>query len=321
MLSRGIFGVTVSAALFTATAITAQTYFVVGTGGVTGVYYPTGGAICRLVNRTSDETGLKCAVEPSSGSIANIQAIRSGTMEFGVVQSDWQYHAVEGDSVFQNDGPFSQLRSVMSLHPEPFTVLARADADASVFEDLKGKRVNIGSPGSGQRNTTEILLDALGWTTDDFGTAIERQAVEQSAVLCGDVIDATVYVVGHPSGAVQEATTACDSRLVSVSGEVVDELVEAFPFYREAVIPGGLYRGNADDVPTFGVGATLVTSTDVPVQVVYDLTKAIFDNLDDFRMLHPALANLSETEMVEAGLSAPLHDGALRYYRERGWVQ
>ncbi|WP_226627288.1 TAXI family TRAP transporter solute-binding subunit [Alloyangia pacifica] len=298
-----------------------QTFISIGTGGVTGVYYPTGGAICRLVNRGRSEHGIRCGVESTGGSVFNINAIRGGELEFGVAQSDWQYHAYNGTSRFEETGAFEGLRAVFSVHPEPFTVVARADAGIETFEDLKGKRVNVGNPGSGQRGTMEVLMNKLGWTMDDFAVASELQAAEQSQALCDNNIDAMVYTVGHPSGSIQEATTACDSVLVEVSGEAIDELVSENPFYRTATIPGGMYRGNDEDVHTFGVGATFVTSEDVPEEVVYQVVKAVFDNIDQFRGLHPAFANLDPAEMASAGLSAPLHPGAERYFQEAGLME
>ena len=199
-------------------------------------------------------------------------------------------------------------------------MVARADSGITNFEDLKGKRVNIGNPGSGQRGTMEVLMEALGWTTDDFALATELKAAEQSAALCDNQIDAMVYTVGHPSGSIQEATTACDSVLVNVTGEAVDKLISENSFYRSATIPGGMYRGNDGDTTTFGVGATFVTSADVSEDVVYTLVSAVFDNIEDFKGLHPAFGVLKPEEMATAGLSAPLHDGAAKYYKEKGLI-
>ncbi|MFO7921348.1 MAG: TAXI family TRAP transporter solute-binding subunit [Nioella sp.] len=308
---------------FGAGAVAAQddTFVTIGTGGVTGVYYPTGGAICRLVNRGRSEHGIRCGVESTGGSVFNINAIRGGELEFGVAQSDWQYHAYNGTSRFEEQGAFEDLRAVFSVHPEPFTVVARADSGITDFEDLQGMRVNVGNPGSGQRGTMEVLMEAMGWTMDDFAVASELQAAEQSQALCDNNIDAMVYTVGHPSGSIQEATTACDSVLVNVTGDAVDMLVEENPFYRVATIPGGMYRGNDEDTMTFGVGATFVTSADVSDDVVYEIVSAVMENIDQFRGLHPAFAILEPAEMANDGLSAPLHAGAERYYREAGLIE
>jgi TRAP transporter TAXI family solute receptor len=299
----------------------ADRFVTIGTGGVTGVYYPTGGAICRLVNKSKKEHGIRCSVESTGGSIYNVNTIRAGELDLGIAQSDWQYHAYNGTSKFEDKGAFKELRAVFSVHPEPFTVVARADSGIKSFEDLKGKRVNIGNPGSGQRGTMEVLMERYGWTADDFKLASELKASEQSKALCDNKIDAMVYVVGHPSGAIKEATTSCESTIVSVKGEKVDALLADNSFYRTATVPGGMYKGNDADTMTFGVGATFVSSTSVPDDVVYNIVKAVFENFDTFKKLHPAFANLKKEEMIKDGLSAPLHPGAAKYYKEAGLLK
>ena len=297
----------------------AQNQFVtIGTGGVTGVYYPTGGAICRLVNKTRKEHGIRCSVESTGGSVYNLNTIRAGELDMGVAQSDWQYHAYHGTSKFKDQGANKDLRAVFSVHPEPFTVVARADSGVKDFMDLKGKRVNIGNPGSGQRGTMEVLMGALGWTNADFKLASELKSSEQASALCDNKIDAIVFTVGHPSGSIKEATTSCDSVMVNVTGAAVDKLVKDADYYRTATIPGGMYRGTATDTKTFGVGATFVSSATVPEKVIYNVVKAVFENFDDFKKLHPAFNNLRKEEMIKDGLSAPLHRGAAKYYKEAG---
>lgn len=296
--------------------VRAESFITIGTGGVTGVYYPTGGAICRLVNKDRDAHGIRCSVESTGGSIYNINTIRAGELDLGIAQSDWQYHAYNGTSKFADNGPFKSLRAVFSIHPEPFTVVARADSGIKTFMDLKGKRVNIGNPGSGQRGTMEVLMKALGWTNKDFALVSELKASEQSKALCDNKIDAMIYTVGHPSGAIKEATTSCDSVIVEVAGPVVDKLIAENDFYRVATVPGGMYKGSANDVKTFGVGATFVSSAQTDKALIYQVVKSVFTNFDTFRKLHPAFANLKKEEMVKDGLSAPLHDGAKQYYQE-----
>ena len=295
-----------------------QTFISIGTGGVTGVYYPAGGAICRLVNRDRAEHGIRCGVESTGGSIFNLNALRDGELEFGIVQSDWQYHSFNGTSQFEDQGPYEELRAIFSLHPEPFTVVARSDAGISSIEDLEGMRVNIGNPGSGQRATMDVVMEAMGWSTDTFSQATELPPGEQALALCDNNVDAIVYTVGHPSGAIQEATTACDTVLVNVDNDAIRALVDDRDYYRMATIPGGMYRGTDDDITTFGVGATFVSSTDVSDDVAFAVTRAIMEDLDTFRGLHPALDILEAELMVTDGNSAPLHPGAERYYREAG---
>ncbi|MGF1684680.1 TAXI family TRAP transporter solute-binding subunit [Photobacterium minamisatsumaniensis] len=312
----------ISASVFLfAPAALSESFITIGTGGVTGVYYPTGGAICRLVNKDRKDHGIRCSVESTGGSIYNINTIRAGELDLGIAQSDWQYHAYNGTSKFESKGPFKSLRSVFSIHPEPFTVVARADSGIKTFADLKGKRVNIGNPGSGQRGTMEVLMAALGWTEKDFTLVAELKASEQSKALCDNKIDAMVYTVGHPSGAIKEATTSCDSVIVEVAGPVVDKLVNENDFYRVATVPGGMYKGSENDVKTFGVGATFVSSAAVDKQLIYQVVKSVFTDFDTFKKLHPAFAHLNKAEMTTDGLSAPLHDGAKQYYEEAGLIK
>jgi TRAP transporter TAXI family solute receptor len=295
-----------------------QTFVTIGTGGVTGVYYPTGGAICRLVNKSRKVHGIRCTVESTGGSVYNLNTIAAGELDMGVAQSDWQYHAYTGSSKFKKQGPNKDLRAVFSVHPEPFTVVARKDSGIKNFQDLKGKRVNIGNPGSGQRGTMEVVMQALGWTKADFKLASELKSAEQSSALCDNKIDAIVFTVGHPSGSIKEATTSCDSVLVNVTGPEIDALVKENDYYRTATVPGGMYRGNPADTKTFGVGATFVSSAKVPEYVIYNVVKAVFENFDEFKKLHPAFKVLKKEEMIKDGLSAPLHDGAVKYYKEAG---
>ncbi len=297
-----------------------QRFITIGTGGVTGVYYPTGQNICRLVNRDQDTHGMRCNAESTGGSVFNLNSIAAGEMDFGVAQSDWQHHAYHGTDRFEDQGANPELRSVFSLHPEPFTVVVRGDSDIQDFEGILGKRVNVGNPGSGQRGTVERLMAEYDWTMDDFTLAAELPSREQGQALCDNRIDVILFTVGHPSAAIQEPIATCDARIVPVTGSVVQTLVEETPYYFDASIPAGMYPGQDEDVQTFGVGATLVTSTETSDNAVYHLTRAVFENFDTFKGMHPAFQVLSPDGMVGQGLSAPMHEGALRYYREAGML-
>ncbi|MHA6323615.1 TAXI family TRAP transporter solute-binding subunit [Roseivivax sp. CAU 1753] len=306
-------------AIMAAQGVAAQEFITIGTGGQTGVYYVVGQSICRLVNRGTDEHGLQCTAPSTGGSVANINAIKAGDQTMGVAQSDQQYYGYNGEQSF--DAPIESLRAVFSVHPEPFTVVARADAGIETFDDLKGKRVNIGNPGSGQRATMDVVMQAAGMSADDFALASELKATEQAQALCDNKIDAFVYQVGHPNGSIQEAFSSCGSVFVDVEGDYIDSLVEANPFYAPATIPASLYEGIEEDTNTFGVRATFVSSSDVSEDTVYEVVKAVFENFDRFKRLHPAFENLAEEEMISLGLSAPLHDGAAKYYKEKGWME
>jgi TRAP transporter TAXI family solute receptor len=297
-----------------------QKYVTIGTGGVTGVYYAAGGAICRLVNKDRKVHNIRCSVESTGGSVFNVNTIKAGELDLGATQSDVQYNAVKGLAQFK-DGAHSDLRAVFSLHPEPFTVLARKEANIKTFADFKGKKFNVGNPGSGTRASMEELLAAMGWKLGDFALASELKADEHGAALCDGKIDGFFYGVGHPSANIQDPTTSCGAKLVSLTGPAVDKLVKEKPYYAYATIPGGLYPGNAAETKTYGVLATMVSSSKVPADTVYAVVKGVFDNFDEFKKLHPALAILSPQAMIKDGLSAPLHDGAVRYYKEKGWLK
>ncbi|GHE21610.1 TAXI family TRAP transporter solute-binding subunit [Halomonas urumqiensis] len=314
-------GALLSAAMFASPAMAQdeERFITIGTGGQTGVYYVVGQSICRLVNRL-EEANIKCNAPSTGGSVANINGIKSGELDMGVAQSDVQYQAYNGTGNFEGEA-YEDLRAVFRVHGEPLTILARADADINSLDDLEGKRVNIGNPGSGQRNTMEVVMEAKGWTEDSFSLASQLDAAEMAAALADNNIDAMAYVVGHPNGAIQEATTTVDSHLVPLNDDTVKSIVEEFPYYSMSVIPGGLYKGNDEDVETFGVAATFVTTAETDEEIIYQTVKAVFDNFDRFKRLHPAFENLDPEDMVSSGLSAPLHDGAARYYREQGWIE
>ncbi|MDX1527830.1 MAG: TAXI family TRAP transporter solute-binding subunit [Gammaproteobacteria bacterium] len=301
-------------------AVLAEKFVTIGTGGQTGVYYVVGQSICKLVNRGTKKHDIKCTAPSTGGSVANLNAIRQGEQDMGVAQSDWQYHAYNGTSKFEEQGANQDLRAVFSVHPEPFTVVARSDSGIKTFDDLKGKRVNVGNPGSGQRGTMEVLMAAKGWTMDDFKLASELKSAEQSQALCDNKVDAIVFTVGHPNGSIQEATTSCDAIVVPVTGPEVEKLVSENAYYAKATIPGGMYKGTDSDVETFGVGATFVSSTKTDADTIYHIVSAVFDNFDRFKKLHPAFGNLDPAKMIKNNLSAPLHDGAAKYYKEKGWM-
>ncbi len=318
---------TAAAALSLTDAAQAQQRFIsIGTGGPTGVYFVVGNAICRMVHKEAAEGreggrqhGIRCAAPSTGGSIYNINSIRAGELDFGVAQSDWQYHAYNGTSRFE-DNPFPEIRAVFSVHPEPFQILAAQDSGIQSWEDLEGKRVNIGNPGSGQRGTFEVLMEAHGIDESWFGQTTELTSTEQSGALCDGNIDAYGYTVGVPNAGVAQAADGCGAYIIDLQTDAVKKLVEENPFYAFTTIPKDTYSSLTKDVTTFGVMATFVTSADVPEDVVYEVTRAVFENLEDFKRLHPAFANLKPEDMITKGISAEIHPGAKKYYEEKGWM-
>jgi TRAP transporter TAXI family solute receptor len=295
-----------------------MTYVTIGTGGLTGVYYPTGGAISKMVNKKRKIYGIRATVESTGGSVFNVNALMAGDLEFGIVQSDRQYQAWNGLAEWKATGPKKALRSVFSIHPEAITLIAAEDAGIRTIQDLRGKKVNIGNPGSGQRqNAIDVLEDAgIRWQSELDAESVK--AAEAPGLLQDGRIDAFFYTVGHPSGAIKEAT-AGRRKVFFVPITDIERLLSRLPYYAKATIPIRLYprATNKEDVHTLGVKATLVTSSKIPESIVYAITKEVFENLEQFKKLHPAYHILTRSSMLE-GLTAPLHPGALRYYKEAG---
>jgi uncharacterized protein len=313
--------VAVATASFGVVPAQAQQKFVtIGTGGVTGVYYPVGGAICRLVNKDRAKHGIRCSVESTGGSVFNVNAIKAGDLDMGIAQSDVQFNATKGLNQFK-DGAVSDLRSIMSLQAEPVTILTRKEVNAQSIDDFKGKKFNVGNPGSGSRASLEEFIAAKGWTLKDFGLAAELKGDEYGTALCDGKIDGSWWVVGHPSANIQDPATSCGAKLVPVTGPVVDKLVAEKPYYSKVTIPAGLYPNNPNAIQSYGVLGTFVVSAKAPADSVYQVTRAVFENFEEFKKLHPALGSLKAEDMIKNGLSAPLHEGAVRYYKEKGWMK
>ena len=288
----------------------------IATGDKSGVYYLAGGAICGFVDAERWTTGLRCLADTSDGSIENLRAVRNGSRTFGIVQSDWQHEAFYGSDVFRQAGPDRDLRSVVSLFREPFTVVARPDAGIGGIADLKGKRVNLGPNGSGGRATMRVVTEAMGWTDEDFAYVDDLKMADVPHALCAGEIDAAVFIVAHPNQTVEDMMTSCNAVLVPVTGPEIERMMAANTFYAPGEISAGTYEGQSTGVPSFAVTATLVTSSRTSPAVVYEVTKALFENFDAFRAVHPAFADINKERMFSEGLTAPLHDGALRYLPE-----
>ena len=285
-----------------------------------GVYHPVGNAICRMFNLDAEHEAMPCIAMSSDGSVSNIRRVESGDSAFGLSQTDVALAAFNGEGPFAAVGPDPKLRMVIALYPEAFTVVARADTGIRDFQDLRGKRVGIGTSGVGYNFTRDIILGFYGWTTSAPEHVLEFAPAEQNQALCNDKVDAIIFEAGHPNGLTQEATTDCRARLVRVAGQPIDRLLATRPYYIASIIPGGMYVGNPGDVPTIGTRAVLVASSDQPDDLVYAMVKAVFDNFGVFRQLHPALSTLQMREMVPSASILPIHPGALNYYRETGLI-
>jgi hypothetical protein len=298
-------------------------YVTIGTGGVTGVYYPTGGAISKIVNKKRKEYNLRVTVESTGGSVFNVNAIMAGDLEFGVVQSDRQYQAWNGLAEWKNKGPQKKLRAVFTIHPETFFLCASENSGIKSVPDCKGKAIAVGNPGSGQRQNFKDILKEYGMSHDDFARAEGLKAAESGKMLQDGRVDAFIYTVGNPAGLFKEATAGrIKVRFVPMDDDKLASLIKKYPYYVKAKIPIEFYPQalNKKDVPTFAVKATFVTSADVPDDVVYAITKEVFENFEDFKKLHQAYKHLTKKEMLE-GMSAPIHPGAMKYYKEAGLMK
>jgi len=289
---------------------------VIGGGAVAGVYFPAAGAICRVV--AMRDPGRRCLVESNANSSTNLERLTGGLLDFAVVQSDWLMHASKGTSLFRPNGPDETLRAVLSLHAEALTLVARAGAGIGELEDLEDKRVNLGAANTYQRVLTETLLRAVGLDEGDFTKVMEVSPAEQFTALCTGELDAAAFVTAHPSPILADAMQRCDLRLVPVAGKRIDKLLQSRAELAPAVVPGGIYAGVPDDVPTFGLRAILATTTHVEDEIVRDVVEAVLGDLRTLTELHPALGHLEPRTMARAGIAVPLHPGAKEAFESLG---
>jgi TRAP transporter TAXI family solute receptor len=294
-------------------------FFTIGTGGVTGVYYSAGNAICRLVNKNFVEYKMRCAVESTAGSDFNVRSVRDKDFVFGLVQAGIHYKAYNGVEGFSNHKPYKSLRSLFSLHDEVFTVMARNDKDIHTLDDLKNNIVNGGDEGSGTRIGAIQLMGFAGFSEAQLSELTYFKPDQTTAALCSDKIAAYIYMVGHPARNIRESTEGCDAKILAVTGSAAKGL-DNVPYYSKYTIGGGMYKNNPNDIETYSVKATLITDKGTPDIVAYNLVKSVIENIEDFKEMHPAFSTLSIKKMVSEGLSAPLHNGAKKYYKERGFL-
>ena len=292
----------------------------IGTASAGGIYYPAGGALCRLMNRTRSEHHLRCIADPSEGSLANLRALAKGDLDFAVVQSNWQYQAVKGLGVFTN-GPHTDLRSVFSLYTEAFTAVVRDDSAFKNFEDIRKATVNLGPEGTPVRMMSEEIMSLLGWDIEEFAGIGRYTMEEQAKALCDGDIDVIFFTVGHPNGALRQALGTCALRMLPMEETTTRKIAARAPYLFATNIPAGLYGPQAPEVRTVGVKATLVTQASVPDKVVEAMVRSVFANFTTFKTLHPVFARLNPADMVQKGLTAPLHPAAERYYREAGLLK
>jgi hypothetical protein len=297
----------------------AETFVSIGSGEMSAVYYPVAKAICKAIFSELREQGFRCSAETTPGSAYNIEHVVSGELEFGIVQSDVLFAAYKGIGAWDGK-PVTELRSVLSLFPEVVTVVARADANIHVLADLAGKRVSVGSLATGPRTTWSLMSPGLDLTAPVQLTELKQS--ETTSALCNGAIDASFFVVAHPSELVSNQLAACPSNFVAIREAVVDKLVSKYPFYTRGSIPSEPYHV-PDKILSIGPLATLVTSASSDPRMVATIAKAIMRHIAEVRKLQPVLADLDPEQMVAQTLTAPapLHPVAAAIYQELGLIK
>ena len=296
-------------------AFSAQ-FITIGTGGVTGTYYPTGGAICRMVNKMKKTSGIRCSVESTGGSVYNVNTIQAGELDFGIAQSDTVYQGYNGKGKFEGRA-VKELRSVIAIYPELLAFVVRKDSGIKTLTDIKGKKVNLDTPGSGTRMTTDIILEAFGIKHSDLALANELKSTEGPTKLKDNQIDGYFGVFGHPTANIKDAANSVDIDIIPIEGAPIDALVAKYPYYAKGTISGTFYKGVKHDTPSIGVKAVLVTSDKISDKIVYIVTKTILDNFESFKKLHPAYKTITKKSLLD-GLSIPQHPGAIKAFKEAG---
>lgn len=311
-------------ASFTAAAQSERVLVNIGTAGITGSFWATGGQICNLVNRSRKAEGhtVRCTVESTAGSVSNLRSLRAGDLDLALAQSNLEYHAYHGSGAFEDAGKHEDLRFIMSFTTNRMHVVARKDAGITTMADLKGKRVNTGNPGSGTEATVYMLFEYFGIDPEkDLALDSKLPSREQSKALCDGKIDAYLYPTAVPVATIEEAANTCDVVFVSLEGPALDKLLAERPYFGKVKIPGGSYRGLDEDVVTFGYAAALLTTSALPDDAGYYLAKAVMNGFEKFRQTAPMFSLMQRDTSVTFGKHVPYHAGAERYYREAGLIR
>ena len=322
-VARVCCGIALAASLLTVgiDARAKEKFIALGTGSPNGTYFPVGRGICELVNGTRTVHGVRCIAYNTGGSVYNIQAITSGELEMGITRSDLAFQSYEGINAFKAIGPNADIRAITTLYAMPIAVLVRKDAGIETFADLVGKRINIGNQGSGKRSVSELILSQMGWEKGDFSAALELNTKQMGKAFCDGNVDILIEGLGNPSKFYEQMVGECEGKFLTVPKEVIDKIKKDFPYFATLDIPGGIYTDTPNPVGTFGFKATLVTKKSLSDETVYDVTSAVFDAFERFQEKHPSLKLVDPLSMATNGIFIPLHPGAERYFKERGYVK
>ena len=301
------------------TQLFSSEFITIGTGSVTGIYYATGGAICRLVNKYKNDSSIRCSIESTEGSLYNLISVNNKDLDFAIVQSDILYQASHNKNNFQK-GSYSKVKPVISIYPELLTLVTNKNANINTIMDIKDKRINLGSSGSGNEITALTLFNEIGLTKNDLKEASSYSASEMSDALKNNKIDGYFYMVGHPTSTIKDTSSSINIKIIPIESKITNPLIQKYPYFAKANIPAGIYKGQIEEIPTFGVKAVLVANEKVDEKVVYAVVKAILENFDEFKKQHPAYSNITKESLLE-GISTPLHEGAKKYFEEIGLLK
>ncbi|WP_421329101.1 TAXI family TRAP transporter solute-binding subunit [Aeromonas veronii] len=280
----------------------------IGTGPLNGVYYPTGGAICRVLNAGHALHGDSCTVQSTRGSMANLKALGKGEVQLALVQSDVLHHALHGTGPFSGQGANNELRSLFRLYQESLTLLAAPNSGITTLADIEGKRVYPGNKGAGEQITSQALMAAMGWQPGQFAAYQLKSDSEPLEGLCDGSLDAAFVVAGHPSLAVGDLISRCKVRLIPIEGEQIDTLLKQHPYYQRSRIAANLYPGQTTAINNIGMSAELVALASLPDPIVRTVRDTLLARVKQFSRLHPALSKVTP-EQLQAQTELPLHAG------------
>jgi uncharacterized protein len=295
---------------------TQKTNLILATGGTSGTYYPFGGAIAQIFNTKIEN--MNVTAQATGASVENLKLIGKKEAELAIVQNDMTDYAYNGLESFK-DGKIENVRAIATLYPEVIQIVASPNSGINTVADIKGKKFSVGAPGSGVEANARQILDVLGMSVNDF-TANYLSFSESSDSFKDNHIDGFLFTSGIPNAAIQDITATSELKFVSIPDNVVKDLTTKYPFFTEYIIPAGTYKGQTADVKTVAVNATLVVGSEVSEKVVYELTKALFDNQADLAVAH-AKGKLLSLETAVKGISVPFHPGAEKFYKEKGAIK
>ena len=294
-------------------------FIAIGTSTKSGVYYPVAREICNLLNSGRETHLVRCLATESGGSIYNIPAIATGELDVALTRAGLAHKAFRGEEMFKAYGANSSLRLISILYSQPVSIIVKQESNIQKFNEVKGKRVNLGNLGSGKRGISELLLEVMNWSHSDFSEVYELNTSNMGKAFCSDKVDVLIEAIGMPSKFLDRMVNDCKGRFVDISDDVVELIRQKGPFYTPGIIPKKFYPTQEKDVRTFNVNVVLISSARVNDATIYELTKAIFGDVKKLKKIHQVFSNMMPRSMVDQAPSIPYHDGALRYFKEHGF--